>query len=83
MGLSMLRLRWVNRWDSRDKVLRLFRITWRRGRAGDGYGYGAKLTLALRPKVFAWLRSKDCAEVILTILGVRLHYQRSYGGFYA
>lgn len=73
------RVKWVGRWDSDAKFLRLFRFVWRRGTPGlPGGGYSAKFSVALRPRVFQWCR--EWHEWSLTICGVRLHYLRSYGG---
>jgi hypothetical protein len=70
--------RTILRYDRRNRLLRLARVVWQRGIAGDGTGYSSKLSLALRPAAFAWRREWD--GWLLTVAGVRLHYQRSYGG---
>lgn len=67
------------RWDSDCKLLRLGRIVWHRGKVGDGKGYSAKLSLALSPRLFKVRREYESLSV--TLLGVRLHYQRSFGGY--
>lgn len=71
---------WVGRLDPNFKMLRLARVVWQRGRVGDGRGYSVKLSVGLRPKLFQW----NCGtyEWALTFLGIRLHYQRSYGGIH-
>ena len=66
-------------WSSREKLLRLGRIVWANGRPGDGKGYTAKLSLALMPSVIGWCHG--CHEWSATLLGCRIHYQRSYGGW--
>ena len=80
MSASMrsLRARWIGRWDGCGRVLRLTRVMWERGTVGDGRGYSAKLTLGLRPKLFE--RGEEGCGWLLTVAGLRLHYQRSYGG---
>ena len=56
----------------------LFRIFWTSGDVGDGKGYSAKLSLGLCPSLFRW--QSDFNEWCLTMLGIRVHKKRSYGG---
>lgn len=65
-------------WSPEERVLRLGRLVWDRGRIGDGKGYSAKVSLALAPRLLSW--SREYWGLVVTFLGVRLHYQRSYGG---
>lgn len=67
-------------WDSRAKLLRIGRLVWKRG-DGPGFGKGwcSKLSLALTPRVARFDRAWH--EWAVTLLGVRIHYQRSYGGW--
>ena len=65
-------------WDQRALVLRLGRLVWARGKMMHG-GYTAKLSLALTPRLFQFSREWKYS-FCLTLLGVRLHYERSYGG---
>lgn len=67
-------------WDNRTKLLRLGRLVWARGKPGTSAGWSAKLSLALTPKLLYWSRKKGW-EWQLIVLGVRLHYVRSYGGW--
>ena len=70
------------RWDPEAKFLRLGRIVWARGKGpGTGKGYTAKLSLALRPKLLGF--ATGCHEWEATLLGLRVHYQRAYGGWIA
>lgn len=64
-------------WAPDERVLRIGRICWQRGRMMHG-GYSAKFSLALTPRLFSW--HKGYYSYVLTLLGVRLHYMRSYGG---
>lgn len=73
-----MKLKVVNRWDPSQRKFRLFRLLWTRGRVGDGRGYSAKLSFAVRPMLFRNLYSFDGWEV--TLFGVCAHYCRSYGG---
>lgn len=73
--------KWVGRYDPTMRMLRLCRWVWVRGTVGDGNGYSAKFSIALWPSAFHAARSFDGWAV--TVLGVRLHLQRSYGGIYA
>lgn len=74
-----LRVKWVGRYDPSARMVRLGRIMWERGTIGDGEGYSAKLSLALRPVLFGWSRTAY-PEWMLTVAGLRIHYQRAYGG---
>lgn len=65
----------VNRYDPRLKMLRLFRIIWTKGEWGKG-GYDAKLSVALKPAIFRFHR--EHGAWLLTLCGVRLHYQKSF-----
>ena len=78
-----LRFRVVMRFDEIQKHLRLFRLLWERGTPGvPGGGYSAKLAIGLRPRLFEREREYGKAFLI-TILGLRIHYSRSYGGIFA
>lgn len=57
----------------------LLRRVWRRGVIGQG-GYGAQLTVRLSPKHFYFRR--DLSGVCIILLGIRVKYTRSYGGFF-
>lgn len=69
------------RYDDDMRMVRLGRIVWQRGAVGDGNGYSAKVSLALWPKLFRLERGFH--EVSVTVLGVRLHFAKSYGGVFA
>ena len=74
-----LRLFWI--WSERERLLRLGRLVYRGGE-GPGTasgGYSAKLSLALRPRLLAWRFDRDDKEV--TLLGVRFHHLKSFGGW--
>ena len=75
------RLRWIGRYDAPARMLRLARLTWTRGTVGDGQGYSSKLTLALWPRLFHVAREFQSWAV--TLLGLRVHLVRSYGGIFA
>jgi hypothetical protein len=77
-----LRFKRVMRLDEIQKHLRLFRLMWERGRPGvPGGGYSAKLAIGLRPRIFE--REREYGKAfLLTILGLRIHYSRIYGGIY-
>lgn len=67
-------------WSPSDRVLRLGRLVWRRGEGpGADRGYCAKFSFGLAPKLLSWERGWWSFLVVLC--GVRLHYQRSYGGW--
>lgn len=71
--------RWILRLDPRARIYRLARFVWERGPVGDGNGYSSKLSVALSPGMFR-VRRSDLHEWTLTILGLRWHHIRSYGG---
>ena len=78
-----LRFKPVMRFDEIQRHLRLFRLLWERGTPGvPGGGYSAKLAIGLRPRLFEREREYGKAFLI-TILGLRIHYSRSYGGIFA
>jgi hypothetical protein len=77
-------LKWVGTWSPREKMLRVCRFVYRGGPRGSlpgqpGGGYTAKLSLALRPSLFSFKRSRHEWEA--TLLGVRIHHQKSFGGW--
>lgn len=83
LSAPSLRFKSVLRFDEIQKHLRLFRLMWERGRPGvPGGGYSAKLAIGLRPRLFHREREYGKAFLI-TILGLRVHYSRSYGGIFA
>jgi hypothetical protein len=70
-------------WSPDERILRLGRCVWQRGRfqfgpRGNG-AYSAKFSWGLTPRLFAWHRGWH--EWLLIVCGVRLHYLRSYGGY--
>lgn len=75
---DIMRVKWLGRWDARNRLLRLFRVMWERGQVGDGKGYSVKLSVGLGSTLLHWRRESD--GWILAALGVRLHYRWSYGG---
>ncbi len=78
MHRHSFRTKKVMRFDPSNQTLRVGRVMWQRGKVGDGQGYSASLTLGLRPAVFRWERGNT--GWLLTVLGVRVHLDRSYGG---
>jgi hypothetical protein len=76
-----MKVKSVFRWSPHERLYRIGRIIWRRGK-GPGHGaprnYDAQLTLALCPTLFRWESRSDCW--FLRLLGIRIHYERSYGG---
>ena len=78
MRWHTFRCRWIGRYDDRQRLVRIGRAVWQRGKVGDGKGYSVKLSLGLRPRL--WQFRREMFGVIVTALGVRVHYARSYGG---
>lgn len=81
----MNNLRWKNvlRRDEIQGHFRLIRIMWEVGEVGLGRGgYSTKLSLALVPRLFGWYRETKTSW-FLTVLCLRIHKCRSYGGLFA
>jgi hypothetical protein len=74
--MKNLRLKWVGTVYQTQRRVRLFRVMWEHGRVGDGKGYSTKLSIGLFPKFFH--RDDGC----MTVLFVRVHYRRSWGGIF-
>jgi hypothetical protein len=72
--------RFLGTWSPRERLLRLARFTWTRGQVGDGQGYSAKFTVGLCLRLFCFGRTY--AGWRLALCGLRLGYQRSYGGIF-
>lgn len=71
----------VCRWDSRAKLFRVARFVYaRKGGPVRIGGYSAKASIALSPVLLRFVRD-DLDSWAITILGVRFHYLRSYGGW--
>ena len=75
-------IRTIMRRDAIQGFYRLLRVVWVRGTPGDGRGYSAKLSLALTPVLLDWHWDAE-HDLSVTLLGVRVHYCRSYGGIFA
>jgi len=67
--------RWRRNWYGYN----LFRVCWENGEPGDGVGYSNKLSVGLSPRWFGWLR-QTLGDLEVYLLGLRVHYSRSYGG---
>ena len=77
MPIHTMNVRRIMRYDPTTRMVRLFRLVYQRGTVGDGTGYSCKISAAFQPRMFQWIGHRD--EWFLTTLGVRVHYQRSYG----
>ncbi len=73
-----MRFKPVMTWSAGEGKARLFRVIWERGTVGDGKGYSAKLAASLVLKLAEWQRYSDGWRA--TVVGLSLHYRRSYGG---
>lgn len=83
LKLKNLRCKRVLRFDEIQRHFRLFRVMWERGEVGFGSGgYSVKLSVALHPRLLAWRRDGGPSWCLI-LLGVRVHYARSYGGIFA
>ena len=70
----------VFRFDQSWPKFRLFRVIRNIGTVGDGVGYSHKIAVALRPRLASWQRDWDGFRV--TVFGIEIHSQRSYGGIF-
>ncbi len=61
------------------RLIRIFRVMWIRGTVGDGKGYSCCFSVGLFPEAFRW-EHKSADEWRLWLCGLRLHFQRSFGG---
>lgn len=76
-----MKVQTVFRADPVARLYRIARLIWDCGVVGDGKGYSNKLSVALMPRLFGWKR--EYGGWIATMLGLRVHYSRSYGGRFA
>lgn len=81
------RFKWVLRLDTPQRHFRLFRMVWERG-TFDGRGYSVKFSVGVECRWFyleGFNRDRRCWKYDwrVTLLGLRLHYARSYGGRFA
>lgn len=76
-----MRFKPVLRFDEIQRHFRLFRLLWERGTVGDGRGYSAKLSVALTPHLWHFSRGVT-HNWLVTVLGLRIGYARSYGGIF-
>lgn len=68
-------------WSPTERLLRMGRLCWANGKPGQpGGGYSASLSMGLTPRLFRFQRGL-LGEWALTLLGVRVHHKRSYGGY--
>lgn len=75
---TLIFFRWIGRWSPQERRLRLFRFVRWTGVVGDGRGHSTMYTLALTPVFFRVERAYN--DLAFTIVGVRFHRQRSFGG---
>lgn len=73
-----MKLKPIMTWSPSERKLRLVRLIWERGTVGDGKGYSAFFSLALMPRLF--LVERTFFKFRVVILGISLHWRRSYGG---
>lgn len=73
----------VMRWDDGNRIFRIARFTWTKGARqdiGKGEAYSAKLSLGISLKPF---ECKSCCDgFTICLLGLRVHFQKSFGGIY-
>lgn len=71
-------LKWVWRWSPSERKLRIVRFIRWVGVVGDGKGHSTMHTLSLAPAIYRVERGGH--DFALTLLGVRYHWQRRWGG---
>jgi hypothetical protein len=75
-----MKVRPIFRYDSQWPKLRLFRAVWTRGTVGDGHGYSRKVGIALRPRLFEFIKGRDAWRLV--VCGIEVHSAKSWGGSY-
>lgn len=70
--------RMVWRYSRSEKMIRLFRVFRHVGRVGDGVGFSEMVSLAVVPCLLR--HEREMRGWCLTILGLRVHYQKDFGG---
>lgn len=81
MKLHHLKFKWMRRYSPQEKVLRLARIMWQRGRVGDGKGYSAKFTISLCRRLLSFEPNRGSGWYLIAF-GLRIHFQKSWGGIH-
>lgn len=64
------------------RLIRLCRVVWNRGTVGDGRGYSCKLSLGLSPYMFYYANGREIHSLMLIVCGIRVHFQKSFGGIF-
>jgi len=72
----------VMTWSSEERKLRLCRFLFGGLHRGIGGNWLARcfVSISFVPRIFRWQRDKGWSWE-LAVLGIRLHYKRSYGGW--
>lgn len=78
--MNNLRFSPVFTYSHYEKKLRLFRIAWERGIPGDGEGYSNGWSISLIWKWPGFFAMHTPHNWRVTILGLSIHYLKSYGG---
>lgn len=71
-------IKWVGTYSKREKKIRLFRVLWERGKRGAEGWHSNSFAVSLWPRIFKY--EPELWGWAVTILGVRLHRKRAYGG---
>ena len=71
----------VFRYSASERMVRLLRLTWDRGNVGDGRGYSNKLSVGLQKSLF-YFDKQVCGCWRMTLLGLHLSRQKSFGGHF-
>jgi hypothetical protein len=74
----------VMRYAPDERIFRIGRILYQGGPVGSrpgapGGGYSAKLSVSLTPRLLSF--SRGLSEWTLTVMGVRVHHRKAYGGW--
>ena len=70
-------VKFIGRYDKHQKMFRLVRLVWHNKKEKEWLS--KKITIALQPKLYKTKR--EYKGLIVCILGVRIHYKTSYGGY--
>lgn len=75
-----LKFKWIGRWSKSESKLRLFCFTWATGMETTTEGWhSSSFAVSLWPKLFKV--QPELWGWCVTVLGVRLHRKRAYGGW--
>lgn len=76
---TTMRIKWINRYDSDERKFRIGRLMWL-GTDREGKQLSSMFSVSLHPRLL-WFK-RDLFNTRLSVLGIALHLQRSWGGIH-